>query len=594
MPKSRIGNQSQQYDMGEAMTTGLKRICLAILIITAGAALVAQSSVVDLSRLDLESVDFSEARLSIAGPGAFLIRSVYLDGVSYSVIFRDDGGTWVVSELIPEDNQPLLPADVVLDFATISITETGLRIDGIIIDGQSYSTTLNITEDAVVVPGALSAAKFTGASLSRVRENAGLFSDEDIGTLTASQASLMERNTALISQVGDLTEQLTALQGENTRLTAAVQQLRTEKDTLDREVLALEDQLSALERAAEAEAVPEEELMGEATRLEEPADHESLAAEDESDDGETELLRQRIAVLLDKIAILEDQIVELELDLEEARSAAAVTSGSTSPTAVVPAANAFASEGADASAAEYLRRIAELEATVTELRIENARLSAERGQLEQDIRRSFLAEGYIAALKPELTEQRQRGFSMGDTQIGSWQLSGGVMTQTDPDEFFAKLELPMAQDARPTLYRFDARSRGAGWVGFGIHIFADGVEKRGYGYGESLLIWFTRDVREYGTNRTYLEVYRSSDDINMARVMSAAITDDISEWMDVELLYQPEEEYLTVAVNGEEKIRYKTWFGLEWGVDMALRTLDTAEFRDLEVLTTPGPIDWPE
>jgi hypothetical protein len=96
----------------------------------------------------------------------------------------------------------------------------------------------------------------------------------------------------------------------------------------------------------------------------------------------------------------------------------------------------------------------------------------------------------------------------------------------------------------------------------------------------ALLLWFTRDVRGYGTDRTYLELYRSSDDINMARVMSAAITDDISEWMDIQLLYEPEAEYITVAVNGEEKIRYKTWFGIEWGVDLALRTLGRRRIQE--------------
>jgi regulator of replication initiation timing len=561
--------------LGEEMNIR-KRIFIygMIIFLYIGTGIGAQDSVVDLSQLDLDSVDFSDARLSIAGPGTFVIRSVLMDGTRYSVIFRDIGGNWVVSELAPESDSPLLPANVVLDFATVSITEDGLSIDGIIIDGESYSTTLAISDDSVVLPGTLSAGKLTGASLSRVTDDAGLYSVDDVSGISASQAALGERNSALAAQVGDLSEEIGVLRQENLRLVEQVGQLLTEKANLDAEVDSLQEELALLESSSGAG---------------EPA----VESDEAADAADSELLRQRIEVLLDKIAILEDRIVELEeaLEIAESRENAGTEAVSETPAEAESAGGTMASEG---EVSGYLRRIGELEAIVSDLRVENARLSAERAQIQQEVRSALFAEGYIAAISDELSEVRQQGFSMAETQIGTWSLESGVLAQTDPEEFFAKSELPMPQDARPTLYSFDARSRGAGWVGFGIHIFADGVEKRGYGYGESLLLWFTRDVREYGTDRTYLELYRSSDDINMARVMSAAITDDISEWMDIQLLYEPEAEYITVAVNGEEKIRYKTWFGIEWGVDLALRTLDVAEFRNLEVRSTPGPIDWPE
>jgi hypothetical protein len=112
--------------LGEEMNIR-KRIFIygMIIFLYIAAGIGAQDSVVDLSQLDLDSVDFSDARLSIAGPGTFVIRSVLMDGTRYSVIFRNIGGNWVVSELVPESDSPLLPANVVLDFATVSITEDG-------------------------------------------------------------------------------------------------------------------------------------------------------------------------------------------------------------------------------------------------------------------------------------------------------------------------------------------------------------------------------------------------------------------------------------------------------------------------------------
>jgi hypothetical protein len=74
----------------------------------------------------------------------------------------------------------------------------------------------------------------------------------------------------------------------------------------------------------------------------------------------------------------------------------------------------------------------------------------------------------------------------------------------------------------------------------------------------------------------------------MGRVLDSAIQESISDKLQIEVLYQPVEEYLTVSVNGVEKIRYKTWFGINSGVEVALRSLDSAEFTNLEVRTADG------
>ncbi len=73
----------------------------------------------------------------------------------------------------------------------------------------------------------------------------------------------------------------------------------------------------------------------------------------------------------------------------------------------------------------------------------------------------------------------------------------------------------------------------------------------------------------------------------MDRVMDAVIQEPITEFVKIEVLYQPILQYITIAVDGEEKLRYKTWFGIDEGVQVALRSLGTAEFSDLLVTTTP-------
>ena len=149
--------------------------------------------------------------------------------------------------------------------------------------------------------------------------------------------------------------------------------------------------------------------------------------------------------------------------------------------------------------------------------------------------------------------------------------------------------LPVEQAEKPVLYSFKARSTDPDeeWVGLGLHIFVENVEKRGYGLGNSLLVWLTRDQEVYKNDYTYLQLYRSDDDVNMDRVMDAVIQEPITEFLDIEVLYQPDEQYITVSVNAEEKIRYKTWFGIDEGIQVALRSLGTAEFSDLVVTSTP-------
>jgi hypothetical protein len=170
-------------------------------------------------------------------------------------------------------------------------------------------------------------------------------------------------------------------------------------------------------------------------------------------------------------------------------------------------------------------------------------------------------------------------------RMGTWVIQGAGARQTDASQYFSRLELPLAQDGKTLLYSFKARATGKGWVGLGLHFFVeDVVKRRGYGEGKSLLIWFTRDQAARGVDTTYLQLYRSDNDVVMERMFDAAIGDSMVIWRTVDIVYDPVAEYVAVSVDGVLRIVYKTFFGRTSGATMALRTLGGGvEFADFSV-----------
>ena len=209
--------------------------------------------------------------------------------------------------------------------------------------------------------------------------------------------------------------------------------------------------------------------------------------------------------------------------------------------------------------------------------------------MEVSIRSDLLTNGFISMMKPSFTKTLNSGFGTSVSQLGVWRVGPNYAAQLDRDMLFGKLLLPSNQGLSPVLYSFKARSTDPAdeWVGIGVHIYVDGVDKRGYGLGKSLLVWLTRDRDVYKTDYTYLQLYRSDDDVYMERVMDAVIPEPITTYRQIDILYEPVNQYVTIAVDREEKIRYKTWFGINSGVEVALRSLGTAEFTDLIIKTLP-------
>lgn len=318
------------------------------------------------------------------------------------------------------------------------------------------------------------------------------------------------------------------LERENRRLSTTLRDLRSQNEYLRGEV----DRLARRVAELEAEGVPADEQG-------------ALVAE-----------AQRITARIDELSA---QLSEVESRLSRQISDA----GATSEAGEEPAAR---------GPAELRRRLAELQ--------------AEKLALQDRILDQVAGGGFVGLMAPRLRRTLIDDLADARVQLGDWRLSGRTAVQTDPEQYFAKLMLPAPQRTRPTLYRFSARSLDEGWVGLGLHLFVEETGKRGYGLGRSLLVWFTRDPEVYRNRLTYLQVYRSDDDVNMARVADAVIEEPIAEELDIEVLFEPQNNYITIAVNGRDKLRYRTWFGIDEGTTVALRTLGRAEFRDLSVRTS--------
>lgn len=244
----------------------------------------------------------------------------------------------------------------------------------------------------------------------------------------------------------------------------------------------------------------------------------------------------------------------------------------------------------DASAAaERAEETARLQAEIADLLAENETLREQQRALEARVLDEILQNGFVAIMRERMSRTLVDGFAGGAADTGSWQIRGDVAAQRDPDAYFAKYALPARQGGEPVLYSFRMRSLDPeGWVGIGLHLFVDDVEKRrGYGMGSSLLLWLTRDPAVRRTTTTWLQLYRSDDDVNMERVLDAAIAEGVNEWLEIDLLYEPASQYVTVAVNGTDRIRYRAWFGIDSGIEVALRSLGRAEFSDFRITTNP-------
>ncbi|HRY71608.1 MAG TPA: hypothetical protein P5165_00155 [Spirochaetia bacterium] len=171
--------------------------------------------------------------------------------------------------------------------------------------------------------------------------------------------------------------------------------------------------------------------------------------------------------------------------------------------------------------------------------------------------------------------------------LGEWIIGESVAAQGDPESYYAKLARPLASGEGALRYSFTARSTGRGWTGYGLHVLVAGARThRGYGEGESYLVWVMRDPRR-GDGSTRLELYRSRTDVDMGLVGSVPLPGSIFESARIEVEADPLAGSLVVRVDGVERLREAGLSLSRASGAVVLRALDRAEFSDFSVEAIP-------
>ncbi|MFW6213861.1 MAG: hypothetical protein ACOC8L_13250 [Spirochaetota bacterium] len=525
---------------------------------------------------ELSELEFDEVELSQAGPDSFYIRSARAGDEYYSLrLAPSEAGGLQIIEILPE-RENLLPRQTILDFATVQPQPDGsIVIDGVIIENEFFSGVVEVTDSNRIVLSQM----LTMTSEPRVQRDrlaAVLRLENELEGLGDDVGALVQERDQLRARVADLS-------GTNEALSAQVEDLQQRIANLSEENSALREDLSAM--TAEADRL--RELLasnGTGSQREETAPESdnaagaSSAAEPEwsfpGDYVRTADLRAAAAAVANELAALSQRIRSLESSVEEADMASLPA----------PSPGRAEAEGALADS-EQAERIARLQAQIAELQAENDRLRGSQQILEGRVIQEILNQSLVGLMRAEMNQSLASGFPSMVPDTGSWDVSGSRAVQRDPDAYFAKAAVEVVQSETPTLYGVTMESlEERGWAGVGLHLFVSNVERRrGYGMGQSLLVWLTRDPARRGTDATYLQIYRSDNDVVMERVVDARIEESVSDELRVEVLYEPVNQYITVAVNGQDKVRYRTWFDIETGVELALRSLGRAEFQNLQV-----------
>lgn len=224
--------------------------------------------------------------------------------------------------------------------------------------------------------------------------------------------------------------------------------------------------------------------------------------------------------------------------------------------------------------AEYRQKISEKEREVRERDNKITRLENRIDSMRTD--KDVMGQTFTRTLTD--------GFKSPRNTLGDWSRSSGNLEQGDNSQRFAKYTISQSQSAEVLKYSFSTRAMNDGWRGAGLHFLASRSDKaNGYGLGKSYLCWVTRDEKAMQTDKTYIQLYKSMNDIKMIEVKSTITDFDIAKGIEIDIYVDKDKEKITVAANGEEMFTFTDDDFYSYGNVVAFRSLGRARFEDFSL-----------
>jgi TolA-binding protein len=228
-------------------------------------------------------------------------------------------------------------------------------------------------------------------------------------------------------------------------------------------------------------------------------------------------------------------------------------------------------------------QVRELRAQIQELETQAERQNERIAEL-QNVAAGLRTEDWMTASQ-RLRTLLLSGFGKGSVVSGTWNVSGGAAAQTGAQQLYAKYAMPVRQDAGELLFSFTGSAQGSGKRGYGLHFLASGSTANGYGYGNSYLVWVTRDPSHYQNDMTYVQLYRSYDDVRMVELASAAVPPTITSRSDLQVYVKRDEQTISVALDGRQVLRFRDPNMIRSGSQVAARAMGAVRLENLVAST---------
>lgn len=234
--------------------------------------------------------------------------------------------------------------------------------------------------------------------------------------------------------------------------------------------------------------------------------------------------------------------------------------------------------------ADLRSRVAQAESERDEAREQLGDARSQVSSLEERLRSAGGGPGDALAPAANVRRTVKRGFGGGSAVAGAWSTTGSRLSQTSAGEFYAKYVVPVRQNANELVYTFEGSGASRGWSGYGLHFLASGSEAGNlYGYGSSYLVWITRDPSHTQSDSTFVQLYRSFDDVHMVQLANRAIPRSIDRPFEVTVYVNRSRGTIVLGVDDEPVLAFEDAELIRSGSAVAARSLGAATITDLEV-----------